>query len=453
MKGKSLKRKVCLLFGMSLIFLQTDIVNAEFYTSKSGQEYSMNERIPFDPFSEKNGNFELPIIEPNYGQNYINVNQILGNEDFIHVSEEESYKFPYSTAAYVESEFIVGNTIKKYVGSANFIANNVLITAAHNVFSWDNGGIRAKDVYVTPIKNNNGKKPYGVFKVKDYFYISEYGKLNSFEHDLAVLVLEENSGIGYITGTLGLTETIANKSGLRVINVGYPIRQEDFDVENKKIDAKLYKVSGRILRDDDKMLYYTLDTLKGSSGSALFDSKFRVVGVVVAEDTKNLENMAIKLNERNLKFIHATLSKVKLDGWKKIENNWYYYTNGEYKIGWYQLENEWYYFNNEGHLLTGWQKINNLWYYFDEIGEMVTGWIQLNDKWYYLLQNGLMATGWHKINEKWYYLDNINGDMKIGWLYLNNKWYYLNSTGAMVTGTHIIDNRLYTFNSLGEWIK
>ncbi|SNF07032.1 choline binding protein G [Streptococcus pneumoniae] len=62
-------------------------------------------------------------------------------------------------------------------------------------------------------------------------------------------------------------------------------------------------------------LDYQVDTLEGSSGSAVYDASHRVVGVHTLGDGANQINSAVKLNERNLPFIYSVLKGYSLEGW------------------------------------------------------------------------------------------------------------------------------------------
>lgn len=53
-------------------------------------------------------------------------------------------------------------------------------------------------------------------------------------------------------------------------------------------------------------------------------------------------------------------------------------------------DGQWIYSVN-GALLEGWKLINNKWYFMNNNGIMQRGWIQTNGNWYYLLNNGEMA--------------------------------------------------------------
>ena len=170
-------------------------------------------------------------------------------------------------------------------------------------------------------------------------------------------------------------------------------------------------------------------------------------------------------------------SGVMQTGWQKVNGSWYflssngamktgwfdyagkkYYlqssgamatntTIGEYKIdsygvatktyknGWQRINNQWFYYTN-GKKVTGWKAVNNVWYYFDSSGVMKTGWQKVNGVWYYLNSSGAMQTGWQKVSGTWYYLSS-NGAMKTGWFDYAGKKYYLQSSGAMATNTTV----------------
>ena len=121
----------------------------------------------------------------------------------------------------------------------------------------------------------------------------------------------------------------------------------------------------------------------------------------------------------------------KTNGWKKVDNQWFYYDGG--------------------YLANGWRVVNGAWYYFAKHGIMQTGWQVVDEKWYYLNMNGAMQTGWQYVDGKWYYMDS-SGAMQTGWQYINGYWYYLNESGEMVTGEQTIDGRIYHFSSNGVWV-
>ena len=310
-----------------------------------------------------------------------------------------------------------------YRGSANFIKDNVLITAAHNIYKHEFGK-DAEELYVTPARTPNSV-PFGEIKVKEVRYLKEFRNTDPDElttYDLAVLILEEP--IGAQLGTLGLPNNLENTKNLDVTVTGYSAVNKDI--------KQMYTDTKTILQDTNDFLFYQVDTLRGASGSSVYDSTNRVVGVHTNGSEAEQMNYAVKLNEKALSFIYSVIRGHSIDGWKLIGGTWYYYKNSTKQ--------------------TGWQKINDTWYYLDASGKMLTDWQKVNGKWYYLETSGSMATGWKYIRGRWYYLDNKNGDMKTGWIKVGGNWYYLNSSGAMVTGSQTIDGKVYNFASSGEWI-
>ena len=408
------------IIASTLLASQLPTVSALTVISSTGEEYEVSETLQESP---GNNNFSLPNVSPTYGQYYTNQSEvIIGKNDLVKV--KNTLQYPYSTSAYVESEFrgVKNGKDVTYRGSANFIKDNVLITAAHNIYKHEFGK-DVEELYVTPARTPNSV-PFGRIKVKEARYLKEFRNTAPDElttYDLAVLILEEP--IGAQLGTLGLPNNIENLKGIGATITGYPAISED---------EQMYTGFKNILKDTGDFLFYQVDTLRGASGSAVYDSTNRVVGVHTNGSEAEQMNYAVKLNEKALSFIYSVIRGHSIDGWKLIGGTWYYYKNSTKQ--------------------TGWQKINDTWYYLDASGKMLTDWQKVNGKWYYLETSGSMATGWKYVRGRWYYLDNKNGDMKTGWIKVGGNWYYLNSSGAMVTGSQTIDGKVYNFASSGEWI-
>ena len=148
---------------------------------------------------------------------------------------------------------------------------------------------------------------------------------------------------------------------------------------------------------------------------------------------------------------------------------WYEYSDGTYEnSGFKKIEDETYYFTSNGYVKTGWLSVNNNWYFFKNSGCMVTSnWVGS----YYMDSEGKMKTNaftpdgyycgadgvyvrnaWVKHNGNYYYMD-ANGLMK------KNAWagsYYLGADGVMKTNTFTPDG--YYVGSDGvyyrnRWIK
>lgn len=216
-------------------------------------------------------------------------------------------------------------------------------------------------------------------------------------------------------------------------------------------------------------------------------------GAVVAEITSS--SIAIKdynLNGTTTSNNASSINNIVKDGWYVINNNVRadylktYVENGNISIGWKKINDNWYYFNSNGVMLTGWQYLTynglNNWYYFyptftwdtdcltefynyipasessctypttsypraindTNWGKMINGWLQdenYDNQWFYLGYYGDMLTGWQKIGGKWYYFCT-NEDKASG---------LCSTRGAMFYGgTYTIHGISgYTFNDSG----
>ena len=156
-------------------------------------------------------------------------------------------------------------------------------------------------------------------------------------------------------------------------------------------------------------------------------------------------------------------------GFKKIENETYYFTsNGYAKTGWLSVNNNWYFFKNSGCMITS-NWVGS--YYMDSDGKMKTNsftpdgyycgadgvyvrnaWIKYNGNYYYMNANGLMtknawvgdyylgADGAMKTNTftpDGYYVGNDGAYYRNRWVKVENKYYYTNSAGLIVKNAWI----------------
>ena len=444
MKKTFYKKLGISIIASTLLASQLSTVSALTVISSTGAEYEVSETLQEGPGTN---NFSLPEISPTYGSYYQNQSEvIIGNNDLVKV--KNTLQYPYSTSAYVKATFKFKNADSVEIGtgrgSASFIKDNVLITAAHVVYDRESK-TEATEVKIMPAATPDSN-PFGEIKVKEVRYLKEFRNTDPDEpttYDLAVLILEEP--IGAQLGTLGLPNNLENTKNLDVTITGYP----SF---NKHI-KQMYTDTKAVLQDTNDFLFYQVDTLPGSSGSAVYDSNNRIVGVHTNGSESEQMNYAVKLNEKALSFIYSVIQGHSIDGWKLISGTWYYYKNSTKQTGWQSINGTWYYLDDSGKMRTDWQKVNGKWYYFESSGSMATGWKYVRGNWYYLdNKNGDMKTGWYKDGSTWYYLDPTNGDMKKGWIKVGGNWYYLNSSGAMVTGSQTIDGKVYNFASSGEWI-
>ncbi|CKI88061.1 choline binding protein G [Streptococcus pneumoniae] len=444
MKKTFYKKLGISLIASTLLASQFSTVSALTVISSTGAEYEVSETLQESPGTN---NLSLPEISPTYGQYYKNQSEvIIGKNDLVKV--KNTLQYPYSTSAYVKATFKIKNADSVEIGtgrgSASFIKDNVLITAAHVVYDRESK-TEATEVEIMPAATPDSN-PFGEIKVKEVRYLKEFRNTAPNElttYDLAVLILEEP--IGAQLGTLGLPNNLENTKNLDVTVTGY-------SAVNKGI-KQMYTDTKTILQDTNDFLFYQIDTKGGASGSAVYDSNNRIVGVHTNGSESEQMNYAVKLNEKALSFIYSVIRGHSIDGWKLISGTWYYYKDSTKQTGWQKINDTWYYLDASGKMLTDWQKVNGKWYYFGSSGSMATGWKYVRGKWYYLdNKNGDMKTGWMKDGSTWYYLDPTNGDMKTGWIKVGGNWYYLNSSGAMLTGSQTIDGKVYNFASSGEWI-
>ena len=112
---------------------------------------------------------------------------------------------------------------------------------------------------------------------------------------------------------------------------------------------------------------------------------------------------------------------------------WYEYSDGTYEnSGFKKIENETYYFTSNGYVKTGWLSVNNNWYFFKNSGCMVTS------NWagsYYMDSDGKMKT--NAFTPDGYYVGSDGAYYRNRWIKYEGKYYYTNGAGLIVKNTWI----------------
>lgn len=138
-----------------------------------------------------------------------------------------------------------------------------------------------------------------------------------------------------------------------------------------------------------------------------------------------------------------------------------------------EIDDDYYYFDSNGVLkqtvksFEGWKKINNQWYYrkdgdsyytgkvgnnFVSAGKMCVNTIAYDaDNYYYVDYNGNIQKGWIEWNGTFIYANPTTGVLaKDKWLKINNQWYYFSNI-YMMKGNAFVDGAYNKFNASGVW--
>ncbi|EIF6296494.1 cell wall-binding protein [Clostridium perfringens] len=240
--------------------------------------------------------------------------------------------------------------------------------------------------------------------------------------------------------------------------------------------------------DENGVLKTGYQTINGKDYYFDYDGKM-VTGVV---------NIGGVIGEPNFYCFDNNGALFKKEGWKKINENWYYLNeDGSLVNGWKNSGSDWYYLNYHHGMVSGPtkvidnKKLDYDVYYFEEDGRLTnrTGWINhINGEfsdWYYLENGGKAALGWNKINGTWYYFDSdakmVTAPTRIfdkdsskdkiyffdkngayrrysGWYELKPVdgepcWYYFGEDGLAKTGWQTINGNKYWFAPNGIMCK
>lgn len=173
---------------------------------------------------------------------------------------------PYRKTGIIAATFPNG---QKAYGTGVMISPNLVLTAAHVIYSAKDGGW-AKTSTVTPAFDGN-KAHYGTYNAQNYYMFRQFKTTTgatSEDNDMAIIKLSRNvdSRVGYLPVSTSQT------AGERIQLPGYPMRT----------DAKvgyMYTMFDKISSVNGKNIRYLLDTEPGQSGGGVLNRNNQIVAI------------------------------------------------------------------------------------------------------------------------------------------------------------------------------
>jgi len=224
--------------------------------------------------------------------------QVFGEDDRIQITDTR--KYPFNTIGQIWSKNSKGEWS---ICSGTMISRSAVITAAHCLYSHDDGGWLS-DYEFYPGLNGQNDAPYGGFGFVDAYilegYITNYqGYYGSVvPWDLAVLILDKPAGdtVGWM-GYATYDPAYAFNANI----VGYP-----GDKPVSTMWGTACPVDPATATENN--FSYLCDTYPGSSGSSVYEldgqTKERyIVGVNIAESQS--ENIALRLNKPYFQWVNG----------------------------------------------------------------------------------------------------------------------------------------------------
>ena len=92
-------------------------------------------------------------------------------------------------------------------------------------------------------------------------------------------------------------------------------------------------------------------------------------------------------------------------GWLETDSGWTYYRYGQAVSGWFYYNGLRFWQDIDGSTPNGWKKIDDEWYYFNQSSGVWRGWLETSEGTYYLKADGTRATGHITIQGQLHYFD------------------------------------------------
>ncbi len=259
---------------------QADIVSKNM---ESGTEkyYAITDNNHTDNYSSVTNSYipnSVNILSTN-----ISITSIIGDDNRTKVNDTTI--FPYSAILYIEISFPDGYNA---IGTAFMYGPDEAITAGHCVYSKEHGGF-AKSITVWPGKHGFGlwNNPYGTAKSTSLHTSVQWSTNEDTNYDWGVIELD--SSIGNKCGYMSITSTSSNLAGTNAIITGYPGEYKYYQ----------YTSRGNINSSNDYLLFYSIDTTSGQSGSPIYYSSNNIVfGIHTTGHGGNSDNHGTRITQK-----------------------------------------------------------------------------------------------------------------------------------------------------------